>query len=106
MKVNIIMGLLFLVGLVLASPGSGSIKSAAESFRDFLCQVLPIVIMIAFVFGAVAYGISQVLPGDQRARVQQVGAVSIVTAVIAAIIYVLGPEIIRLISNNTINISC
>jgi uncharacterized membrane protein affecting hemolysin expression len=106
MKANIIMGLLFLVGLVLASPsGSSSIKSAAESFRDFLCGVLPIVIMIAFVFGAISYGISQVLPGDQRARVQQVGAVAIVTAVIAAIIYVLGPEIIKMIASN-LDVSC
>jgi len=97
------MGLLFLVGLVLAPDGSSTgstVKDAAQKFRDFLCGILPIVIMIAFVFGAIAYGISQVLPGDQRARVQQVGAVAIVTAVIAAIIYVLGPEIIKLISND------
>ena len=100
------MGLLFLVSLVLASPGgSNSIKGAAESFRNFLCQILPIVIMIAFVFGAISYGISQVLPGDQRARVQQVGAVAIVTAVIAAIIYVLGPEIIKMIASN-LDVSC
>jgi hypothetical protein len=106
MRANVIMGLLFLVGLVLAGSGGGtgggstgsSIKDAAEKFRDFLCNILPIVIMIAFVFGAIAYGISQILPGDQRARVQQVGAVAIVTAVIAAIIYVLGPEIIGLIA--------
>lgn len=105
MKANVIMGLLFLVGLVLASPGSSSITGAAREFRDFLCNILPIVIMIAFVFGAIAYAISQVLPGDQRARVQQVGAVSIVTAVIAAIIYVLGPEIIKLIASN-LDVSC
>jgi preprotein translocase subunit SecE len=105
MRANVIMGLLFLVGLVSASTPGSSIQTAAEKFRDFLCQVLPIVIMVAFVFGAISYGISQVLPGDQRARVQQVGAVAIVTAVIAAIIYVLGPEIIRLISSN-LNVSC
>ena len=105
MRANIIIGLLFLVGLVLANPGSGSITNAAQQFRDFLCNLLPIVIMIAFVFGAIAYGISQVLPGDQRARVQQVGAVSLVTGVIAAIIYVLGPELIRLIASN-LNVSC
>jgi len=104
MRANIIMGLLFLVGLVLASPG-GNITYAAQQFKTFLCDILPIVIMIAFVFGAIAYGISQVLPGDQRARVQQVGAVAIVTAVIAAIIYVLGPEIIKLIASN-LNVSC
>jgi nucleoside recognition membrane protein YjiH len=105
MRANIIMGLLFLVSLVLASPTGNSIKTAANQFKTLLCDILPIVIMIAFVFGAIAYGISQVLPGDQRARVQQVGAVAIVTAVIAAIIYVLGPEIIKLIASN-LDVSC
>ena len=105
MKANIIMGLLFLVGLVSANGTGGTVVGAAKQFRTFLCDILPIVIMIAFVFGAIAYGISQVLPGDQRARVQQVGAVAIVTAVIAAIIYVMGPEIIKLIASN-LDVSC
>lgn len=107
MKANVIMGLLLLLSPVSVANSTGSsIQSAADSFRDFLCNILPIVIMIAFVFGAIAYAISQVLPGDQRARVQQVGAVSLVTGVIAAIIYVLGPEIIGLITNSRLTVSC
>jgi nucleoside recognition membrane protein YjiH len=105
--IMIIMGLLFLVDLVSANRTTGTtVVGAAQQFRTFLCQVLPIVIMIAFVFGAIAYAISQVLPGDQRARVQQVGAVSIVTGIIAAIIYVMGPELIGLIASNLSNVRC
>jgi hypothetical protein len=92
--------------LLLSMVFANSIVNAADEFKNLLCQLAPTAIVIAFVFGALAYAISQILPGDQKARVQQVGGGAIVVAVLAGIILVLGPWVIQTLTEGQIVIGC
>lgn len=105
---GILLGLLLLVGTVMAgNNGFSTIDTATNEVRDFLCGILPLVIFIAVIFAALLYGISQVLPSEQKARVGQFAGAALVTAILAAIVYVIGPAILGiLVPNNSADFQC
>ncbi|MCS7122528.1 MAG: hypothetical protein NZ908_01050 [Candidatus Micrarchaeota archaeon] len=103
----ILLGLL-VVGLVLAAAGGGNtqrIVDATNQVRDLLCNLLPLVIFIALVFGALLYAISQVLPSEQKARVGQFAGAALVTAIFAALVYLVGPFVLSILIPGQ-NFSC
>lgn len=100
----ILLGLLAVVALVLAN-NTQRIINATNQVRDLLCNLLPLVIFIALVFGALLYALSQVLPSEQKARVGQFAGGALVTAVFAAVVYLVGPFVLGLLMNGQ-NFSC
>ncbi len=106
--INLFLGLLLLVATVFAQQPGGfnTINNATDQVRDFLCGVLPLVVFIAVIFAALLYGISQVLPSEQKARVGQFAGAALVTGVLAAIVYVIGPAILGLLDSRFNNVTC
>lgn len=107
-----ILGVLLLVATVFAGGSGGgqpqgfnNINNATNTVKGFLCNVLPLVVFIAVIFAALLYGISQVLPSEQKARVGQFAGAALVTGVLAAIVYVVGPAILGILDSK-LNVSC
>ncbi|MCX8154780.1 MAG: hypothetical protein N3C61_03060 [Candidatus Micrarchaeota archaeon] len=106
----ILLGLLVVVGLVLTAAGGGNtqrITNATNQVKTLLCDLLPLVIFIALVFGALLYAISQVLPSEQKARVGQFAGAALVTGIFAALVYLVGPFVLSiLIPSQNQNFTC
>lgn len=100
------LGVLLVVALVFSvNNGFQAVNNATNQVRQFLCNILPLVVFLAVIFAALLYGISQVLPSEQKARVGQFAGAALVTGVLAAIVYVIGPTILQSLSNN-LNVQC
>ncbi|MEM2769184.1 MAG: hypothetical protein QXQ15_01885 [Candidatus Anstonellales archaeon] len=103
----LLLGALLVVTLALGNNSSGfdQVKNATNEVKKVLCEILPLVVFLAVIFAALLYGISQVLPSEQKARVGQFAGAALVTGVLAAIVYVIGPTILGLLSTN-LSVQC
>ncbi|MEM1688395.1 MAG: hypothetical protein QXH89_00510 [Candidatus Anstonellales archaeon] len=106
---SLLLGALLVVTLALGnnSSGFGQVEDTTKAVRNFLCDILPLVVFLAVIFAALLYGISQVLPSEQKARVGQFAGAALVTGVLAAIVYAIGPAILgQLIPNKASEFVC
>ncbi|MEM1971245.1 MAG: hypothetical protein QXM92_02135 [Candidatus Anstonellales archaeon] len=100
----LLLGALLVVTLALGA-GFTQVQNTTDAVKQFLCNILPLVVFLAVIFAALLYGISQVLPSEQKARVGQFAGAALVTGVLAAIVYVIGPAILGLLSTN-LSVQC
>ncbi|MEM4159444.1 MAG: hypothetical protein QXO13_02335 [Candidatus Anstonellales archaeon] len=90
----LLLGALLVVTLALGT-GFTQVQNTTDAVKQFLCNILPLVVFLAVIFAALLYGISQVLPSEQKARVGQFAGAALVTGVLAAIVYIIGPAILK-----------
>ncbi|NPA22205.1 MAG: hypothetical protein GXN92_01330 [Candidatus Micrarchaeota archaeon] len=106
------MGLLFSVLLVLSlgfatNLNTGTITNATNELARFICTTIPMIIFLAIVFAALLYGVAQMLPADQKARVMQFAGAAMVAAFLSALIYILAPSLMGiLLPSNTNSFDC
>ncbi|MEM1700833.1 MAG: hypothetical protein QW785_02130 [Candidatus Anstonellales archaeon] len=102
---SLLLGALLVVTLAL---GFGQqVRDTTTEVRNFLCNILPLVVFLAVIFAALLYGVSQVLPSEQKARVGQFAGAALVTGILAAIVYIIGPAILgQLIPNKASEFVC
>jgi len=89
-------------GIGIASATSGeltNIETVITQFKDLFCNLVPIAIMLSVAAAAVIYAGGQMLGAEQRAKTATSWAASLmIFAIVAALVYILVPWIIRTIS--------
>lgn len=87
--------LLFLVNAVMASSGASSLCTAMASFCDLLVAVLPIMGFVLFVLAGVSYAAGNFFGAETRAKAQGWAMNMITGAIIAFVLWALGPILIN-----------
>ena len=106
MKIQYLFVVLALITMVSATSGDlNNIQNVITQFKDLFCNLIPIVFMLAIAASAVIYAGGQMLGAEQRAKTASWAASLFIFAIVAALIYVIGPWIIEQLTGETLDCS-
>ena len=93
-----------LVGTVYAQVGGGETQGKLTmlitSLQTLICQILPMIMLLAVLLAALIYAAGQLAPADMRARFGQWASGLIVGAITAGVIYIVLPYILQMLVPN------
>ena len=94
---------LLLVGMASAAVDANTqIQNTVNNVRDLFCTILPVAMMAAIALGAVLYAVGQMMGAEARAKTTVWAHNAILFAVVAGLVYIVGPWLIRLLVGDTI----